>query len=201
VYDAARDRTVLFGGWTGASNLDLFDDLWEWNGEAGTWTDRTPSPRPAAWPQGRYLHAAIYDSVRQRTVVFGGYVSGPVANDLWEWDGTTWLDRTPSPLPASWPAPRDEHALAYDPARGRMLLFGGYHPILGDTWEWDGVTNEWTEQSAPGPSARRGATMAFDANRQVGVLYGGERVDLAPDLQETWEYGVPGTTSREGGTQ
>jgi hypothetical protein len=201
VYDSARDKTVLFGGWTSTNNFPIYDDLWEWDGDSGTWTDRTPSPRPAAWPKARYHHAMVYDSQRQRTVLFGGYVGGPLANDIWEWDGAAFVNRTPSPLPAGWPPPRDEHAVAYDPVRARMLVFGGYHPILGDTWEWNGATNDWGQVDAPGPSPRRGATMAFDARRQVAVMFGGEAVDLAPPLPDTWEYGASLAPSRDAATQ
>ena len=147
-------------------------------------------PLPSAWPPGRADHDMVYDSARGRTVIFGGYPAGPYLNDLWEWDGLSFVNRTPSPLPASWPGPRIEYALAYDPVRARMLLFGGYFPILGDTWEWDGPRNLWTRLPATGPSPRRGPAMAYDARRQVTVLFGGEDVELAPPLHDTWEFGM-----------
>src|SRR5262245_16947650 len=37
---------------------------------------------------------------------------------------------------------RSAHVMAYDAARERVVLFGGtlVHALLGDTWEWDGVS-------------------------------------------------------------
>jgi hypothetical protein len=71
-------------------------------------------------------------------VLFGGNVtSGDVLADTWEWDGTTWRDATP---PGTKPGPRRFHSLAFDSARGRMVLYGGLDPSdrsLADTWELD----------------------------------------------------------------
>ena len=54
--------------------------------------------------------------------------------DTWEWDGTAWTQRSP----ASAPSPQQGHAMAYDAARGRVVLFGGHDSFRrGDTWEWD----------------------------------------------------------------
>lgn len=56
-------------------------------------------------------------------------------SNTWTWDGTTWTEQSPPNPPV-----RYAHALAYDVARGEVLLFGGKdHPgpnALGDTWTW-----------------------------------------------------------------
>jgi len=57
--------------------------------------------------------------------------------DRWEWDGSAWIERTPA---GRKPPARCKHALAYDSARGRLVLFGGFGVSgepLQDTWEWD----------------------------------------------------------------
>jgi len=56
-----------------------------------------------------------------------------------------WMLRTP---PVS-PSARDAHAMAYDAARKRVVLFAGASAkgILNDTWEWDGHT--WTRCYPP----------------------------------------------------
>jgi hypothetical protein len=73
----------------------------------------------------------VYDEVRQRVVLFGGY-AGQHMNDTWEWDGATWLQRNPAASPPA----RGNHAMVYDAARGRVVLFGGGAGLsyLGDTW-------------------------------------------------------------------
>jgi hypothetical protein len=44
------------------------------------------------------------------------------------------------------PSPRYGHAMAYEAARQRVVLFGGSggsSALLNDTWGWDGVA--WTQ--------------------------------------------------------
>jgi hypothetical protein len=85
-------------------------------------------------------------------------------------------------VPTSIPA-RFNHAMAYDAARQRVVLFGG-GGTLSDTWEWDGVT--WTHRTpAASPPARGGHAMAWDAARQRVVLFGGYANDF---LSDTWEW-------------
>ena len=46
-------------------------------------------------------------------------------------------------FPATSPSARGGSAMAYDAARGRVVLFGGADvdgTPLGDTWTWDGTT-------------------------------------------------------------
>ena len=73
------------------------------------------------------------------------------------------------------PPARHSLAMAYDAARGRLVLFGGYGGSgvrLNDTWEWDGTN--WSEvQAANAPPARNLHAMAYDAGRGRIVLFGG----------------------------
>ena len=73
--------------------------------------------------------------------------------------------------PAS-PSSRSLHAMAYDAARGQVVLFGGYGGgFRNDTWVWDGTT--WAQKSpATSPSSRYGHAMAYDAARGQVVLFG-----------------------------
>jgi hypothetical protein len=85
-----------------------------------------------------------FDSLRSRTVLFGGDHIQPYAlgalNDTWEWDGSQWTrDWT-----AAAPAPRAAQSMAFDSGRGRMVLFGGDNAatspitLFNDTWELGG---------------------------------------------------------------
>jgi hypothetical protein len=175
-YDAARGRVVLFGGYDLLAGLALAD-TWEWDGN--TWVEAAP----AATPPGRYGHSMVYDSVRQRVVLFGGAGNDDRLADTWEWDGRTWLERTP----AASPPPRDFGACVYDGARGRAVLFGGFDGAspLADTWEWDGES--WLERAtATHPPARTWLTLAFDDGRGRTVLFGG--YDGSTPLGDTWEW-------------
>ena len=76
------------------------------------------------------------------------------------------------------PSPRYGHAMAYEAARQRVVLFGGSgfggsgsSGLLNDTWGWDGAA--WTQLADMGPPARRNHAMAYDESRHRLVLFGG----------------------------
>jgi len=81
-----------------------------------------------------------------------------------------WVDRSMRATPGF----REQHAAAFDAARGRVVVFGGSYQsaAMADTWEWDGST--WTASTALGPLARSGHAMAYDAARGEVVLFGGQ---------------------------
>ncbi|MBI4871087.1 MAG: hypothetical protein HY814_05930, partial [Candidatus Riflebacteria bacterium] len=95
----------------------------------------------------------------------------------------TWLQRSPSTRPSA----RSGSALAYDTARNRVVLFGGYAgSYVQDTWEYDGVA--WTQASPSSrPSARGYHAMAYDSARGRVVLFGGYDSSYTYQ-QDTWEY-------------
>jgi hypothetical protein len=81
--------------------------------------------------------------------------------------------------------------MAFDPTRGRVVLFGGYDRVirLGGTWELDG--NGWSQAQPLGsPSARADHAMTWDAARRRILLVGGRDVNRMP-IADTWEYGLP----------
>jgi len=82
VYDAANQRMVVFGG-TASLAPPFGNELWALRLDStATWTFLSPSagtPPPAH--QG---HTAVYDSGRERMILFGGYDnSGFPADDTW----------------------------------------------------------------------------------------------------------------------
>ena len=89
--------------------------------------------------------------------------------------------------PATSPPARYSASMAYDPATGNMVLFGGIGSsgnALSDTWTWNGTT--WTELSpATSPPARVGASMAYDPATGDMVLFGG--IGSSDELlSDTW---------------
>ena len=140
-------------------------------------------------PRARTEHALVYDAARGRVVLFGGIGgSGAYLADTWEWDGSGWTNVTP---PSGNPSARKGHALAYDAARRRVVLFGGYNAgAFNDTWEWNG--SSWTNVTpASGrPPVREGHALAYDAARGRVVLFGGKQLSL--QYSDTWEWN--GTT-------
>lgn len=151
-------------------------------------SDSGPSPR-------RTMRLA-YDSARGVTVLFGGRSGSTYQNDTWEWDGTAWEQRcVPSEACGpELPSPREDSGMAYDTARGVVVLYGGYDgSFLGDTWEWDGTV--WTKvddgdaNGITSPAPRGGLGMVYDSATGVVVLYGG-LVGLAPGdhFGDMWQW-------------
>ncbi len=183
-YDSARSKVVLFGGKTDNTPTA---DTWEYDGSA--WKLRTPSSAPSA----RYGHAMAFDRSRNRVVLFGGRRSGPLGltGDTWEYDGTDWVERYPNTSPEA----RQHHALVYDAARGRVVLFGGddgtWPGTRNDTWEYDGT--DWVERlSLAAPAGRFEHAMAYDTDRQTTILMGG--TDDWTELGDTWQFDGTGWT-------
>ena len=84
------------------------------------------------------------------------------------------------------PAPRTSAGVAYDQARGQLVLFGGVDGtrLLNDTWTWNGKS--WTQQHpAATPPARQPAAMAYDPVRHVVLMFGG--IGLGT-LNDTWTW-------------
>ena len=136
-------------------------------------------------PPARQFAAMTFDSTRNRTVVWGGGNSAFVnLSDTWEFDGVSWVQRTPSTSPPALVG----SAMAFDANRHVSVMFGG-SAFPGDsaaTWEWDGTS--WTARPfATSPSARLWTTMAYDSTRGRIVLFGGDGTG-AIDLGDTWEY-------------
>lgn len=122
-------------------------DTWEWS-DAG-WIQRN-----VVGPVPRYLHAMAFDSIRQRTVLFGGDGQSTLA-DTWEYDGSNWIPRFSVTVPPA----RSRHGLAFDPLRGRTVMIGGMQSPTGPIWEWTG--QNWVAIAASNPFS--GDTeLAFD---------------------------------------
>jgi hypothetical protein len=133
----------------------------------------------------RQGHVLAFDTVRARTVMFGGLGASNYLADTWTFDGINW---TPTATPTTAP-PIRRHAMAHDAVRGRTVLFGGLDARAretSDTWEFDGTN--WTQRSvATFPVARAHHALAFDTARGRTVLFGGVSY-LGFPLADTWEY-------------
>jgi hypothetical protein len=169
-FDAATLSTVLFGGGNGVVKPTVtYGDTWIWR---KGWFKQSPVTSPSA----RQGPGMAYDPTTDTVVLFGGGdTNGNALADTWTWNGVTWTQQFPpvSPPAREW----DIQGMAYDAAAGKVLLFGGLNDeggVLGDTWEWDGIAQTWTQQfPVSSPSARRG-TLASDGARGEIVLFGGD---------------------------
>lgn len=178
VYDPVRHRAIRFGGighHSGPANDVWVQDLDSSSG----WTLLTTIGLP---PPPRSEHGAVYDPVRDRLVIFGGYGDScdPEEyetcdlNDVWALSLSgipTWQQiSTTGPSPGA----RRAAAVIYDPARDRMIVSGGSSdaPVYGGTWALSLATSSWTGLAAGPDSHDAGAF--YDPTRDRMVLLKGE---------------------------
>jgi cysteine-rich repeat protein len=162
-------RVPGFAVWNAAGELTLVDDPVFTN----------PAIRTSA--------VAVNDLQRGVVMQFGGGLgdrTNPMlTNDMFVFDGRAWSRSTV----AKKPPPIWDHAMAYDPLRDRVVLFGGEIDtgLSQATWLWDGTT--WSEATpASSPTARAGHSMAFDPEAGRVVIFGGR--DETGLVDETWEW-------------
>ncbi|MGC4117266.1 MAG: DUF4215 domain-containing protein [Myxococcales bacterium] len=134
-----------------------------------------------------------FDPLRQEVLVFGGrpMVGGDTCATcgLWRWNGTRWRMEPAQHWPDGAPPGREGQALAYDPGRGRAVMFGGgldWEPAGGyskltfadDTWEWDGAV--WSRRCDYSPlSDDCGTHPPVPSDFVQSVLQVGFRVPMA----------------------
>ncbi|HEX2681197.1 MAG TPA: hypothetical protein VHQ03_07880, partial [Candidatus Dormibacteraeota bacterium] len=140
-----------------------------------------------------------FDSAHGQAVLFGGQVGPPgvlpstFLDDTWTFDGRAWAQRHPSTHPAG----RAGAAMAYDPVRRTVLLWGGLASTgqTADFWSWDGAG--WTEIRTPSSPPADDVpgwpypppVLVYDIKRLVMVLVrnGGSHPD-APRVPDAWTW-------------
>jgi uncharacterized protein (TIGR03437 family) len=195
VWDGARSQIVLFGGI--APPAEVISETWVWKGRS--WERYSPPSSPAP----RFTAPMAYDAMRQRVLLFGGTYDGTLQSfdDTWVWDGTNWSRQFFFRAPPA----RAGHGLAYDAARGEVVLFGGFsqNAVFNDTWIWNG--SNWTlrEPSGGRPPAYWDTSLVYDEARRQVVLFGGRcaidnRVVLCDD---TWLWDGRSWTKKDSATR
>ncbi|MHC5021772.1 MAG: Kelch repeat-containing protein, partial [Planctomycetota bacterium] len=123
-FDPQSDSVIVTGGW---DNSNTRNDVWRLdlsqNPATGQWTQMSPA---GTAPVGIDGHVQVYDPIRRRILIFGGFDGTGVNNDLWELDLSTangqWTQLTPSgTAPAGvWGATG-----VFDTTNDRLVVFGG----------------------------------------------------------------------------
>jgi len=171
VYSAALHRLVLYGGSTSvdAGTKVAYDlnDTWEYTGVR--WIQRFSAHNPGR----RSAHVMVYDSNRNRILLFGGRAGTAAFSDTWVYENNDWKKiETPNA-----PSARFLSGGTFDPIRDRFIIFGGNGfsadlkstPALFDTWEFDGTT--WTQRGGTGPTVHK-PILAYDAARDQTLMLG-----------------------------
>jgi hypothetical protein len=195
VYDAARQRMLVFGGGTagGSGPAPYSNQVWALS-LTGTkqWTQVVPA---GAAPDARYQHSMVLDPIRDQLVIFGGFEPAGFLNDVWtlSLSGTpTWTHVIPGGTP---PSARGGQVAVYDPVGDRMVMFGGQvsgGALLNDIWALSlAGAPAWTPLAASGvpPSGRRGAAAVYDAGGARMLLFGGLGAGF---LNDVWALSFSG---------
>ena len=184
VLDPVRDRLMVFGGWD--ESYAYQNDVWALSlSGTPTWSVLSASGTP---PSPRLVHAAVYDPVRDRMLVFGGYDAVGQRNDVWALTlgaAPAWTQLTPAGGP---PSPRSRHRLVYDPPRDRLVVFGGFDGSLrNDVWALSlAGPPAWTQLAPDGsiPPVRHLHGAVYDSLNGRMVVFGGG--GSSGPLDDTW---------------
>lgn len=162
--------------------------------DTSSWQRVLPTGGP---PFPRAGHSAIYDPVRHRMIVFGGF-GGVYLRDVWALSlegAPTWTELAPTGVP---PQARSGHSAIYDPVRDRMVVFGGtdgsFNGYKSDVWALSlSGTPAWTQISPAGDpiSVRGGHSAIYDPVRDRMVVFGG--TDGFYSNGEVWSLSLSGT--------
>ena len=183
---APDGRVLLFGGEPGLGSATKFSDAWLFNGRI--WERlATPALLPRVAAEG------VYDTARDRVLIFGGETNGFVfVNNMESFDGTTWTT-----LSTSGPSPRLQHGMAYDPVNDRVVVFGGLARLTSggvgrsnETWIFNPTNDGWTQvaTSTTGPTPRTNAGMTYDPISGRVLMFGG--LDDNQELDDMWSFDV-----------
>ena len=183
---------LMFGGESVKTSGKLLDDTRRLSTDK-KWTAATALLQPLA----RTEHAIAAGNLSPSEsvfVMFGGLrkpdIAGPnvVTDETFRYVGGDWVKVDP-PMGAMVPEPHTGHAMVHDRNRNKIILFGGRSSggaFLDDTWEFDPLTNTWTEFIVTGgvrPPARFNHSLAYSTATGLVYLFGGPG-----NLDDTWTF-------------
>lgn len=203
IVDTSQKRMIIFGGKSGSTYLN---DVWEWNLSQKEWSALSST---GTAPAARINHTAIYDSLRDRMIIFGGN-SGSGTNF---YNDVSILDLTKSP--AEWsalstggnvPVGRIGHSAIYDTANDTMVVYGGLtgSSVVNEVYSLDLATNLWTKVTTTGdvPAGSMKHTTVYDSDTQKMILFGG--TDLFSYMDKAYTFDLSSNEFEEiypGGSQ
>ncbi len=164
-YDQARHLVVMFGGRgtvggtiaCGTVGAEICSaDTWTWNGT--DWTQLHPEKNPQP-----FVPTMTYDQSSGAVVLYS------ISAETWSWDGASWtlkasLSGSPTPGHAT-------PVLAFDPATGHVVLFGGFSQggNVNSMWSWTGQS--WTSLGADAPLANLESSAAENVDGKTLLGY------------------------------
>jgi hypothetical protein len=194
VYDSVHDRLVIFGGRNGST---VYADLWALSlSGTPTWTELTPA---GLRPSGLAGASAIYDSQRQRMVIFGGVLASGLLQNLsfaLDLSDDHWTQIVDAGVAR--PSPRRGHVAVYDNALDRMLIFGGSNVADTSTYAYYFADSSWSPRlPTTGTVNPAVATGIFDPVRNRLIVAGAttQILDLGTNTWTALPGPVPNITT------
>ncbi|HHH28536.1 MAG TPA: hypothetical protein ENK57_09340 [Polyangiaceae bacterium] len=203
VYDAPRDRLVIYGGNTAASercavpDAVVVDEMWAFHFDCNNWERLNPSGGPGQLRR----QATVLDESRGRMLMFGGRGPGSpfgsYVDEVWAFDLATdsWSEITTT---GDTPPGLGEAIAQLDTARDRLLVFGGNPGGFSGSdgmYALDLNTNVWTEITAAGAPTPR----LYHASTVVGnelIVFGGTGGFNPPYFNDTYAFDMSADTWR-----
>src|ERR1035437_2766927 len=217
-YDKRSARVIAWVSFAADPNstwilgpIKPISETWAFDPATGEWENRNPAQSPPAGLLGEGAQM-VYDDRSGKTIMFGGLslplyeqyfescdpqgncddslLSQIETNHTWVYDyvANTWTDVSP---PALSPPSRNSHALVYDTAADRVILFGGGDAFVdyNDTWAYNYKKNTWTQLSpATQPLSRSYGYLAYDSEHDRIVLFGGVDYTETQIYGDTWVF-------------
>lgn len=186
-WDSAREVLVLHSGHN--RNWDMLSETWEWAPGAKEWSRVVNNQEKN--PGKRNSHTMVWDSKKERMILFGGNRGEHYLNDTWVYDSKSrvWAQLQTTANPPG----RSQHGMVYEPQRDEILLFGGRSfgsQPQHDTWALDLGRLKWNllakPNGTPQPQARDHVQMARDPLSGITVLRTHSLGNGLPD--ETWHF-------------
>jgi len=159
-YDTNISKIILTCGNTWDQGHQ--DDTWIYDTSTNTWTELDPigDPNNLKWP------SMVYDSINQKSILFGGQVGNSAVDETQIYDAFS--NRWTNPLPDESPPPRINSGLAFDPKHGVVILYGGllideendHSTQMEDLWVYSYDANTWTDMSEVSQSTASGTSQS-----------------------------------------
>jgi len=148
-------------------------------------TEAPPSPTAlpkevGAWPASRRMPALVYDDDSMRMLLFGG-MGATALQDVWTYESAEgkWQRLGTMPFPFA------DISYGCDVKSARVVFYDG---SANAVWAYAPATRQWEQKKAPPFKVAWGAAMAYDAESDRLILFGGFRVGGAGCSDETWAY-------------
>lgn len=207
IYDSRGKRMVVFGGRNNDGKDDYINihEVWtlDLDPQSATferWQNLTDEERH---PQGRSDHAVVYDSLRNRMVIFGGWdkEKKEPLKDTWAFyfhdstKGSNFWRQIKTKY--SHPPERRHVTGLHDASRNCFIIFGGFgnDGYLNDVWALNLKTDIWINIT-PGPQPRLDHQVVFDPTSKRLLLYGGD-ARLDRKFHDVWELQIDPDLSLE----